>query len=179
MDSRIIKTRKKLHYALMHIMCTKNLNEITVKELSEQASINRTTFYLHFKDVYDVYDSMLEYATESIFNSAKSFGLANIQNNTIGFFNELGKQTEIFPEYTSFLSRSNQSYTFLTKFKLKLIETCEKELISSTTEDVTEKLYNMVIIVSEVVEAYAYWLKRDKDIPLKKLEQIISARLVK
>ncbi|BBF42451.1 transcriptional regulator, TetR family [Lachnospiraceae bacterium KM106-2] len=35
-------------------MKTKNIREITVRELVEEVDINRSTFYLHYNDIYDM-----------------------------------------------------------------------------------------------------------------------------
>ena len=35
-------------------MKEKSVNQITVKELVEEVDINRSTFYLHFKDIQDL-----------------------------------------------------------------------------------------------------------------------------
>lgn len=51
-DRRIRKTRDVLKKSLITIMKDKNINSITVKELCEEADINRGTFYLHYKDVF-------------------------------------------------------------------------------------------------------------------------------
>lgn len=45
-------------------MKTKSVKHITVKELCETADINRGTFYLHYKDVFD----MLEKLEDEFFN---------------------------------------------------------------------------------------------------------------
>ena len=47
-------TKKKLRDGLLHLMQEKPVNEITVKELTELADINRGTFYTHYSDVYDM-----------------------------------------------------------------------------------------------------------------------------
>ena len=51
-DRRIQKTKTSLKGALVNIMKEKNIEEITVKELVEEAGINRSTFYLHYMDIY-------------------------------------------------------------------------------------------------------------------------------
>ncbi len=51
-DRRIRKTRDVLKKSLITLMKDKNINSITVKELCEEADINRGTFYLHYKDVF-------------------------------------------------------------------------------------------------------------------------------
>jgi AcrR family transcriptional regulator len=47
-------TKKKLRDGLLRLMQEKPVNEITVKELTELADINRGTFYTHYSDVYDM-----------------------------------------------------------------------------------------------------------------------------
>ena len=49
MDRRVRKTRLKLNESLMILIKDKNINQITVKELTDLADINRKTFYLHYK----------------------------------------------------------------------------------------------------------------------------------
>lgn len=39
----------------------KNLQKITIKEICEEAHINRSTFYNHFEDVYGVLEKMWEF----------------------------------------------------------------------------------------------------------------------
>ena len=53
-DRRIRKTRAALKRALAVLMKKKNIKDISVKEITELADVNRGTFYLHYKDVYDL-----------------------------------------------------------------------------------------------------------------------------
>jgi AcrR family transcriptional regulator len=49
-----MKTEQLLAAALRKQMGTTPIDEITVKHLSEVCSINRQTFYYHFRDIYDL-----------------------------------------------------------------------------------------------------------------------------
>lgn len=57
-DRRIRKTRKLLKQTLISVIKEKSIKHITVKEICEKADINRGTFYLHYKDVYDMFEQM-------------------------------------------------------------------------------------------------------------------------
>lgn len=48
-DLRYIKTEKAIRKALHELAQEKDINKITVKELSERAEINKTTFYSHYE----------------------------------------------------------------------------------------------------------------------------------
>ena len=36
----------------------KDIEQITVKEIAEKAEISKATFYLHYKDIYDLSDTL-------------------------------------------------------------------------------------------------------------------------
>ena len=62
-DRRVRKTKAQLLQSLMTLMQEKDIKDISVKELSDLADINRGTFYLHYRDVYD----MLSQVEDTIF----------------------------------------------------------------------------------------------------------------
>ncbi|MGB5824691.1 MAG: TetR/AcrR family transcriptional regulator [Proteocatella sp.] len=58
MDRRIRKTRNNLKLSLSELMCEKDFKDITVKDIADRADINRGTFYLHYKDTYDLLEKI-------------------------------------------------------------------------------------------------------------------------
>lgn len=58
MDRRSRRTRNALTAALMALLKEKPLKNITVTELAERADVNRATFYVHFQDVFDMFDQV-------------------------------------------------------------------------------------------------------------------------
>ena len=54
MDRRVRKTRTSLRACLGKLLRTKKIQDISVRELADMADINRGTFYLHYRDVYDL-----------------------------------------------------------------------------------------------------------------------------
>lgn len=58
LDRRVRKTRAQLRSGLAKLMLQKSLKEITVKELTDLVDINRGTFYLHYRDIYDLADQI-------------------------------------------------------------------------------------------------------------------------
>jgi AcrR family transcriptional regulator len=59
-DRRIRKTRDRIKRALIALLLKKDLKDITVSELTELADINRGTFYLHYKDVIELFREIEE-----------------------------------------------------------------------------------------------------------------------
>ena len=68
-DLRVIKTQERLQNALLELLNTKELKEITVKEICDTAGISRNAFYQHYSYKEDLYNRMVEQATERIRDS--------------------------------------------------------------------------------------------------------------
>lgn len=58
-DLRVTKTIRAIKQAFMNQICTKPINKITVVDLTKEAEINKGTFYLHYSDIYQLYDEMV------------------------------------------------------------------------------------------------------------------------
>lgn len=58
-DLRVIKTHKSLYEALVVLLKEKEYEDIKVSDLCEKALVNRSTFYSHFNDKYDLFDHFL------------------------------------------------------------------------------------------------------------------------
>lgn len=69
MDLRVEKTERGIKNAFIELRSKKPLEKITIKELCELACINKSTFYSHYRDIYDLSDSMEEEVVRSITNS--------------------------------------------------------------------------------------------------------------
>lgn len=53
-DLRVIKTKKALYNALLELMKEKTFEEIKVSDVCNVALINRSTFYAHYEDKYEL-----------------------------------------------------------------------------------------------------------------------------
>lgn len=57
-DKRSQRTKEKLSKALIKLLLKKSLSEITVTELVKEADLNRATFYLHYGNIFDLFQSI-------------------------------------------------------------------------------------------------------------------------
>lgn len=65
-DRRVRKSKAQLRQSLVRLMAEKPLKDITVKELTEDADVNRGTFYSHYKDIYDLRDQIEDDAFQAL-----------------------------------------------------------------------------------------------------------------
>ncbi|WP_026695608.1 TetR/AcrR family transcriptional regulator [Peribacillus kribbensis] len=59
-DPRILRTRQLIKGALIELLQEMELEKISVNRLAERATINRVTFYLHYRDIPDMLEKMAE-----------------------------------------------------------------------------------------------------------------------
>ena len=65
-DRRIRRTRAAIQSAFLKLIFEKDINKITIKELCERADINKSTFYLHYQDIYDLEEQIEEEISEKV-----------------------------------------------------------------------------------------------------------------
>ncbi|MFC6175420.1 TetR/AcrR family transcriptional regulator [Companilactobacillus huachuanensis] len=65
-DLRVQKTNQALQQAFRELASTTSYRNITVKELTEKAQINRKTFYLHYDSIEDFSDTVVDEIAEKL-----------------------------------------------------------------------------------------------------------------
>ena len=85
-DLRVTKTKKLLYETLISLMEEKSFEEIKVSDICKKALINRSTFYSHYSDKYELFMELINTLKLSLFNSLNT----NVNNvNTREYFIEL------------------------------------------------------------------------------------------
>ena len=59
-DLRIVKTKKILFNSLLNLMKTKNFEKIKISDICEESLVNRSTFYAHYEDKYELLIDLFE-----------------------------------------------------------------------------------------------------------------------
>ena len=59
-DLRVVKTKKILFASLLKLMKCKNFEKIKISDICEESLINRSTFYAHYEDKYELLIELFE-----------------------------------------------------------------------------------------------------------------------
>lgn len=123
-DRRTRKTKSILLKTLTELMTKKKINEITVKELTDLADVNRSTFYLYYKDIFDMLEQV---ENEMLADFSENFGYyiknTNDQDTTIEFFTHIFEHVQIYSDICKILLGPEGDYCFIEKFKKVIIQT--------------------------------------------------------
>lgn len=88
-DRRVRKTLSAIYQALASLLSEKELKDITIRELCERADINKSTFYLHFHDIYDCTDSFLERLAAPVIDVISSYSCEDVLSEAPEMWNRI------------------------------------------------------------------------------------------
>lgn len=85
MDKRIVRTRRAILVSVLEQTKDKDLNEVRVVKVCNDAGINKSTFYLHYKSIDDCVKAILENLVLSVANFAATVNCqqAHINPSTV------------------------------------------------------------------------------------------------
>lgn len=58
-DPRVLRTRKLLREALLALIPKQGYAAITIQDITEEATLNRTTFYMHYRDKDELFQQLI------------------------------------------------------------------------------------------------------------------------
>jgi len=157
-DRRASKTENSIKTAFFHLMKKDALNKITVSDICKKADIGRGTFYLHYDDVYDLYENIENelFATlVDIFDSA--FPTTKVENSE-KLTKELTSYIEKNKGVFKILIRSdngNSMYKLKKLFYQKVFAEDSKILLNK------DDYYNMsesIFVVSGIIGILEKWI---------------------
>lgn len=68
-ESKYFNTARRMDAALLDILRKKSFEYVTVKELCAKAGVNRSTFYFHYENTYDLLSETVEMINEKFRSS--------------------------------------------------------------------------------------------------------------
>lgn len=170
-ELRANKTKKLLKESLTSLLEVKSLDNITVKEICEKASINRVTFYDHYFDKEELHKEIIfDIENEIIREFKKDNSLRHLDKN---YKKMLKKLTDYFDNnkkhFNIFLLNPKNSLRFasiLHKYFMKYLRRGIK--INDNKADKKE-IDNQIIIKSQFISgaliySFSWWLKDGLDI---------------
>lgn len=80
-DLRIIKTNKVLFDALITLMEQKDFEKIKISDICDVALVNRSTFYAHYEDKYDLLLALIDDLKNNLENELKQNKEEDISKN--------------------------------------------------------------------------------------------------
>ena len=187
-ENKYFNTAKKMNDALIKLLETKDYEYITIKEICRIASVNRSTFYLHYENMND----LLEETIGSLNSSFNSHFKSKENENTIIFKDSLEDLLLINDEnlipYLNFIKENKNIYKVLKNHPQlfnanKTYEQTFRKLFVPIMNrfglDEKWHKYLMDFYISGLTSIVLDWVYDDCKIPVQEVSDFIKGLIVK
>lgn len=173
-DRRSLRTKKAIKKALIILMSKKNISEITIKEVSEIADINRKTFYAHYADVYQVFGEIENDLINKMLNIIDSTNILSNHYDPFPIFRELTDEINSDPEYYKYLIQASAYGKLQGKikqvFRIRLLELHKNDLPAN----IEVLSFVLDFVAAGIASVYQDWFNSEQRLTLEELSEMIS-----
>ena len=159
-DRRVRKTRRQLRECLITLLKEKKVQDITVRELTDMADLNRGTFYLHYKDVFDLLEKTEAELQEDFNQLVCKHDAVDLKQRPSVIFNEIYSLVYDNADLIEILLGENGDLNFVNRLKQLIREKCLKdwmEVFRSGNAAAFDAFFSF--IVSGCIGLLQYWLQ--------------------
>jgi AcrR family transcriptional regulator len=176
-DTRIKRTKKLLREGITQLILQKSIKKISVRELADLVEINRGTFYLHYKDIYDLVEQIENDLCEQ-FEEIMSKAKYDTPDDTLAAFKNVCDFLDQNKQICYALLSDNGDINFLLKIRAIISKTCFGDVskVFITEQAKTNYIYTSTYFESGTVGILRLWLS-DNSHTRKSSEEI--AQLLK
>ena len=186
MDLRTIKTEELIENTFYELVKAEDFAAISIKQITEKARINRSTFYRHFEDKYALRDYIID-------NIVKDFE----ENMDVEFmlFSDLESKDYLkhFKESLEHLKENKEKYEILWS-SLLLGRNVFEEMISAGVEKMQKSILSnkkikkqrkeraqwyAYLLVNNLLVSVRWWFNNDQKITSEELTKLIVEHMEK
>ncbi|MGP4080019.1 TetR/AcrR family transcriptional regulator [Pseudalkalibacillus sp. R45] len=173
LDRRKKYTRMVLKDSLMALLKKKQISSITIKELCELADINRSTFYAHYADQYDLLESIEEAFIEDMVATFNEYNFSKEEEAyqmTEKLFEYIAEKNEICQTLLS----ENSDIHFQKKGMMITKQFIFKNLMIENKVDEETFEYITIFFVSGSIHVIKKWLENGMNKTPKEMAEILN-----
>jgi AcrR family transcriptional regulator len=154
-DIRYIKTEQKLEDTFWELLADVGFQKMNVRMLTEGSGVNRTTFYIHFRDKYELLEKiesgMFEKMAEDV-TANMSKGKQEIEN-LVPFMLRAAQYVSDNKERVGIIMSEKGDPRFLEKYISKMREKFFPELEGASRES----RYAMAAVIGIITSLFGEW----------------------
>ncbi len=164
-DSRVRRTKRLLQQGLTELLREKSIKKITVRELAERIDINRGTFYLHYKDIYDLVEQIENELFDEFEDILESYCIADLKTRPHKVFLDMCNFLYANREICAALLGDNGDINFILNLRKFLRQKCLCDVVANYHWDNNMVEYNYIYSYFEsgTIGILRYWLEHPED----------------
>ena len=174
MDRRVVKTKKAIRNAFTQLLVNKDINDITVKEISDLADINRKTFYNYYTGVYQLVDEIEDNIVKDFTERIKQLDVLSCIEDPMIVYHVLHEFIHSDIDFYRSVFAMNQNSFLVKKICESLISAVKDSFRGGVAVD--ENILDITIrfIFYGEVATYRQWLIDDGPYPIDMMGRTIA-----
>ena len=179
-ESKYFNTATKMDLALISLLKKKPFEYITVSEICETASVNRSTFYLHYETISDLLDETTRYLLDDFrsYFPTDTIDLVCCDRNELVFVCD-----KYLTPYLTYIKNHKEVFgTAITHNKILKFEDVHKRLFDNIFNPILDRFhypsntrqYVMMYYLNGINAMVLEWLKNGCDKSIAEISEIIS-----
>ncbi|WP_143462313.1 TetR/AcrR family transcriptional regulator [Levilactobacillus enshiensis] len=178
-DRRVLRTNQALRAAFRKLAQQYRFHEITVQQLTDEANINRKTFYLHFDSINDLADSFTaEIADQLLALLLREPADHDPLNNSGVWFDRLTAFFAEAPTFYTFILTSDD-YSFLSRrVKHRVAAGLAVDFQKDYQLNATDAMIGVNFLIDSTLTLFRLYITKQIDLPMADFrERLVTLNL--
>ena len=159
-DRRVVRTKQQIRQALIELLHEKSEGSISVRELTQKAQINRGTFYIHYKDIHDLMEHLVDDAVDKLVGVCRRHPPAQTPRESYPFLTDLFETLQSDPQLFTILLGATGSHAYSERICIAIQENFLDDLLSVFySADPKQRQIASGFIVSGCLHEALAWLE--------------------
>jgi len=175
MDRRVKYNKMVLKESFIDLLEKKDISQITIKEICEKADINRTTFYAHYNDQYDLLRKIENEFLDNVKAHLAELDQNNNNVNPVLLAEKIFEYIEENAKVCKLLLSERGGLDFQKQVMVMVYDPLIKELTSNNKISMEDAEYVYSFAVTGCVGIVQKWLNED----MKKSARYMAEMVIK
>lgn len=151
-----METRRKIIQSFWELYKTTNIEKITVKDITDASGIYRTTFYLHFSDIYVILEQIEAYFLEELQRIVDRILQTDAECDQ--YIEALSKMLRENCDYLHILVHEQKNPGFAEKYKKEMVK-CICKIYQIDLQKADERINIMIQkSLSGIIDLFFEWV---------------------
>jgi AcrR family transcriptional regulator len=173
-DPRTRKTKRAIRNAFAKLLSEKEIDEITIRDISELAEINRKTFYRYYGGIYQVVDEIENEVVSAFGSFLKDVDLKKALEEPHQIFERLTAIINTDMDFYGYLFSMRKNVSLVSKVTAMMKEKTKQAVIEQI--EIEEQLADVVLeyAITGMISVYQLWFLSERRDSIETISDIIS-----
>lgn len=169
MDRRVKYTRMVIQDSFVKKLRQKPISKITIKEICDDADVNRATFYAHYQDPYDLLHQIENGLIDGISRYLSQSDFSNISEAPVDMLEKILEYIKDNFELFDLLLNENGDM----QFRQEVTKIIGRQHFASMAADPETSEYMFLFFANGAIGVILKWLNDDADKPAREIAELI------